>query len=129
MLLLLIKRELMVPRPVPKHTSILTGAIYFAELMETENNARFRACARMSKETFQRLLARAMADGGLKDSRKISAGEKLMIFLYVLSGKSNRDAQERWQHSGDSISKVVAAVRVVILSMRLYVSTSDMILM
>ena len=42
-----------VPPRVPNHTSILTGAIYFTELvMETENEARFRNCARMGRDTF-----------------------------------------------------------------------------
>jgi len=61
------------------------------------------------------------AEGRLKDSKKITSGEKLMIFLYVLSGKSKRDTQERWQHSGDSISKVVHQVASAILQLRLLV--------
>jgi hypothetical protein len=89
--------------------------------METENEARFRNCARMGRHSFELLLRRCKAEGQLKDSKKITAGEKLMIFLYVLSGKSNRDTQERWQHSGDSISKVVHQVASAILQLRLLV--------
>ena len=59
--------------------------------METENEARFRNCARMGRHTFELLLRRCKAEGRLKDSKKITSGEKLMIFLYVLSGKSNKE--------------------------------------
>jgi hypothetical protein len=76
----------------------------------------------MSRETFEQLVRRCKAQGGLKDTRKISAGEKVMIFLYILSGQSNRSTQERWQHSGDSISNVVKQVRAAILRLKLLVS-------
>ena len=95
MLLLCSERRLMRPLPTPKHTSILTGALYFSELMATANVPRFRNSARMSRETFEQLVRRCKAQGGLKDTRKISAGEKVMIFLYILSGQSNRSTQER----------------------------------
>lgn len=45
----------------------------------------------------------------------MNAGEKLLIFIYVLQMKSNRDAQERFQHNGETVSRcfndVFAAVR------------------
>jgi hypothetical protein len=52
---MLVIAELLKP-PVPQHTSILTGARYFEELMGTNNSNRFRTMARINKETFVNLL-------------------------------------------------------------------------
>ena len=43
-------------------------------------------------------------EGGLKDSSKICAGEKIMVFIHILAGHSNAQTKERWQHSGSTIS-------------------------
>ncbi|EEB91025.1 hypothetical protein MPER_10689, partial [Moniliophthora perniciosa FA553] len=45
---------------------------------------------------------------GLEDGKHITAAEQLAIFLYLgRAGASNRDLQERFQHSGDTISKYI----------------------
>jgi hypothetical protein len=89
--------------PVPQHDSIRTGAIYYMELTQTENEARFRNAARMDKETFLKLLDMLTVRGGLRSDRKVCAGEKLMHFLHLLTGLSNRQVKELWQHSGSTI--------------------------
>jgi hypothetical protein len=60
----------------------------------------------MRKPTFQLLLGK-LRNVGLKDGRKVSAGEKLMTFISILKGSSNREGAERWQHSGSTISSIV----------------------
>jgi hypothetical protein len=39
-------------KPVPQHDSLLTGQIYYNELMATRNTNRFMNVARMDKATF-----------------------------------------------------------------------------
>jgi len=43
---------------------------------------------------------------GLKHSRKMSVMDKVDMFLYTLVlGASNREVQERFQHSGETVSR------------------------
>ena len=95
---------------VPQHDSILTGELYYNELISTLNEARFLNAARMDKPTFFRLLSYLKTTGMLKDSLSICAGQKVMIFIHALVGHSNRESAERWQHSGSSISTVIHEV-------------------
>ena len=91
---------------VPCHDSQLQGSAYYKEIMETENVNRFKDVARMSKETFN-LLLQELCEKGLTSTEFVEAGEKLLITMYVLAGNSNRNTQERFQHSGSSISSYV----------------------
>ena len=81
--------------PVLQHTSVLTGQLYFAEVMETYNVHRFHEVARMDHATF--------IAGGLVNSLYICAGKKIMFLVQVLRGYTNRQIKERWQHSGSTI--------------------------
>jgi hypothetical protein len=84
--------------PIPKHVSILTGKDYFQELLDSENEISFRDPARMDKMTFHGLLNLLMIEGGLRNgSKKICAGEKLLIFIQVLKGPSLRSIGDRFQ--------------------------------
>ena len=71
---------------IPYHTSILTGQRKYDELINHENPHYFRAEARMDKETFCRLLAFLRQRGGLRDSKHICGGQKIMIYISVLKG-------------------------------------------
>lgn len=99
-----------------QHDSILTGQLYLQELLETRSTARFRDVTRMSHDTFDELLLLLETHGDFKDSKYLSTGEKLLIFILVLVGHSNRSINERWQHSGSTISLVVHQVATVMLS-------------
>ena len=101
--------------PITQHDSILTGKLYYEELMRTENANRFRSAARMDKDTFKKLLKRLTERGGLEDSKLISAGEKLMTFIHAIVGFSNRQLCERWQHSGSTISDILHEVAASLL--------------
>ena len=96
-------------QPCIQHDSVLTGALYYQEIMDTQNVNRFRAVARMDKATFD-LLKTNLIDGGLSDSMYICCGQKILIFLYILRGHTNRETAERWQHSGATISEIVHEV-------------------
>ena len=97
-------------QPVAQHDSILTGDLYYQEIMATINVSRFLQIARMDKQTFVKLKELLMNVGGLEDSMYICAGQKLMILLYVVRGHTNRETAERWQHSGATISAIVHVV-------------------
>ena len=96
--------------PIPQHTSVLTGSLYYSELMDTPSVNRFQQVARMDKETFLSLIAFLADFGRLQSSDMISVGEKVMIFIHVLLGFTNRQTAERWQHSGSTISIIIHEV-------------------
>ena len=90
-----------------QHDSVLTGQMYLCELLTTENVARFKNVTRRDNSTFHLLLNLLETHEGLVDSKYLSAGEKLLMFILVLVGNSNRQVCERWQHSGSTTSLVV----------------------
>ena len=77
---------------MPQHTSILTGQLYYNEIIEHDNVAYFRKVARMKmeKESFLQLWDLLEREEGLKRLFKICAGQKMMIFIHILVGHSNR---------------------------------------
>ena len=105
-------------RRIRQHDSVLTGDLYFREIMNTENVHSFSETARMSKETFTILLDLLIDTGGLRNSMYICAGQKLMILIFVLRGNTNRQTAERWQHSGATISEIVHEVSNCLISLR-----------
>ncbi|PWA92317.1 hypothetical protein CTI12_AA079800 [Artemisia annua] len=62
---------------------------------------------RMHPNVFLKLCGELESSYGLKSSDKIMVVEKLGIFVYTLAlGVSNRDVGERFQRSGETISRV-----------------------
>jgi len=87
------------------HTSILSGEQWVQELLDGHDE-RFYNEMGMHQPIFDVLLALLKADGGLHNSRYVTAREQLATFLhYACQGLSNRALQERFQRSGDTISK------------------------
>ena len=76
--LLAVMRE----EPISMRNSILTGNMYYRELMETENEQRFMDVVRMRRSTFFMLL-KALKKNGLANTKLICAGEKLMMYIYI----------------------------------------------
>jgi hypothetical protein len=93
----------------PCRTSQMTGNMYYEELISSScNKCRFHQILRMDRETFLKLLEKLEnCRRCLKSTRYMTAGEKAMIGIYILTGKSNREAQERWQHSGETITRAL----------------------
>lgn len=93
------------PVPVPKHTSILTGQRWLNELLEGHGD-RIHEQLGVSKHVFRKLHDELVADFGLRNSKYITAGEQLAIFLYFgRTGLGSRMLQERFQRSGSTISQ------------------------
>ncbi|KAL2929383.1 putative nuclease HARBI1 [Bienertia sinuspersici] len=66
---------------------------------------------RMTQCTFRQLCLDLENKYGLSPSGRISTLEKVGLFVYVLSkGASNRDVQERFQHSGETVSRICKEV-------------------
>jgi len=55
--------------PVAQHNSVLTVQRYYDEVMDSDNQNRFRTCCRMDKETFLKLLLLLTGHGCLRDGR------------------------------------------------------------
>lgn len=102
--------------PIPEHTSILTGNLYYQETMENPNENNFRNCCRMSKHVFNLLLDLLQVNGKLVGSRLLSAGEKLMVFIHIIVGHSMRQTAHRFQHSTSTINAVLVQVKFAILN-------------
>jgi hypothetical protein len=84
----------------------LPGHDYTHELLGSENDERVHQVLRMTHSTFIALRDWLLANTLLKSARAVTVEEKLAIFLYIVSRPaSNRDAQERFSHSGDTISR------------------------
>jgi hypothetical protein len=93
------------PGPRPMHTSILTGRRWLDEVLAGHPD-RCRRELGMSALQFALLWAELVATADLMDSRHVTAQEQLAIFVYwMVHGSSQRELQERFQRSGDTISK------------------------
>ena len=93
--------------PVRQHDSLLSRNMHFDEIMATENVFRYVVLARINCETFLLFLELLKDHGNLKNSMFITAGEKMMILIYVRRGHTNCESCERWQLSGATISPIV----------------------
>lgn len=93
---------------LPCHTSSLGEEEYIQEIITTAHLRRCQEVFRMPLETFRALEKWLTEHTPLKGSRKnFSAQRKLAMFLYFVGeGASNRAVQEKFQHSGDTVSHV-----------------------
>lgn len=86
-------------------TSILTGRAYMQELLEGAE-IQFREICRMNKYIFSLLCNEIKDLHQLKESTRVDTEEMVMMCIYILAkGASNRSAQDRFQHSGETISR------------------------
>jgi hypothetical protein len=100
--------------------STLSGKVYYHEILVMASPLGFHDITRMSKPVFFMILKMCKVEGNLKDGRHICAGEKLMIYLYMESGRSgttHRKAANRFQHSTSTISRMVANVAELIVAL------------
>jgi hypothetical protein len=83
----------------------LPGDKYVKELLNSNHPKRIQAVLHMQLNTFYALRDWLLANTYLKDSKIVTVEEKLVIFLYITTRPaSNRDTQERFSRSGDTIS-------------------------
>ena len=104
--------------PIPQHNSLLTGQMYYDEVMNTDNPSRFLTVTRMDRPTFVTFVRFLREHRDLSNSMFICSGQKLMIFLHTLTNFSNRQTAERFQHSGSTISTTIHQVVESILKCR-----------
>lgn len=110
----------------PCRTSSLSGHAYTLELMNTPSDSRFRDVARMGQASFVKLIDTISRVGGLRSSPSVSLQEKVLIFVAMLKGQSNRDISERWQHSGSTTSSIIHDVANALLRLKgMYIKQSD----
>jgi hypothetical protein len=92
--------------PQPYHDSILTGEKWIQELLLTPNEFRFYEQLGINKEPFLDLVKELEELYLIKQSRHMSTEEQVAIFLYsVVTNLSNRKVAERFQRSGETISR------------------------
>ena len=94
----------------PKRDSMLTGATWVREKMRGNSDA-FEESFRMPREIFHVLLANLVNMGELSNSHHIDANEQLCMFLYFAGHRaSSTNIQERFQHSGETVSRYLHLV-------------------
>lgn len=92
--------------PKPMRTSEVSGAEYIYDVMYCGNPRRIQEILRMKLEVFQSLCIELENNTSLSASRFVNIEEKVAIFLWIVArSASNRDTQERFQHSGETISR------------------------
>nr|XP_034902955.1 protein ALP1-like [Populus alba] len=94
----------------PCMVSYNTGMRWLTEVLR----GHWQRCVnmfRMDTSTLLSLCSDLETTYGLKPSRRMSVIEKVAIFLYTIAlGASNREVQERFQHSGETISRCIKEV-------------------
>jgi hypothetical protein len=98
----------------PWHVSFLTAAALLEELLHSSNEPRFYDHLRMRKHMCIELRRVSEGTGELRTSRSVLAGEKLMMFLRVLTGATTRDVGDRWQHSESTVCRAVYKVATAV---------------
>ena len=114
----------------PMRTSQLSGQEYMYEVLNCDNTRRCQEVFRMKAEVFRFLCSELQSKGELHPSRHIAVDEKVGMFLWTVArAASNRDVQERFQHSGDTVSRhfhqVLHAVNLLIPDYIKLPSTSE----
>ncbi|KAH9151365.1 hypothetical protein LEN26_003875 [Aphanomyces euteiches] len=88
----------------PKRSSQLTGSQWVQEKLRGNHDV-FVEMFRMPRYVFRSLAKELMEIGALSDSPHVSAEEQLCMFLYFAGHDvSSTNLQERFQHSGETIT-------------------------
>jgi hypothetical protein len=100
----------------PPRVSIQTGIGWLQETMNTPGECH--KMLRMNKEIFIDLHDVLVERYGLQPSKHMNTYEMLAIFLFICSGyKSNRRGQNRFKHSGETISRKFHEVLDCVMAM------------
>jgi hypothetical protein len=88
----------------PYRTSELTGHSWVQEILQG-NPTRCYEMFRMEKHIFNKLCTE-LVEHGLKASKPMAVEEMVAMFLVIVGhGVGNRMIQERFQHSGETVSR------------------------
>jgi hypothetical protein len=92
-------------RGTPRSTG-LPGRVYVHELFQNGTPRRIYDVLRMQKETFFKLCDWLESNTDIESSRHISVQEQVAMFLWTINfSASNRQVMERFQHSGETVSR------------------------
>ncbi|XP_038711805.1 uncharacterized protein LOC120005999 [Tripterygium wilfordii] len=101
----------------PCRTCSLKGYDWVVDVLNG-NPVRCHESFRMPVDVFKKLCRVLRDDYGLTCSNKIGIAEMVAMFVYILAhAQSNRDIQERFQHSGEPVSRLFHKVLKSILNM------------
>lgn len=99
------------------HDSILSGAAHVDEVLNG-HDARCQDSFRMEKHVFLRLCDMLKEKELLRHSNGVRVEEKVAIFMLAVGhNERNRILQERFQHSGETISRHFNAVLDAIVAL------------
>ncbi|MQM05560.1 hypothetical protein Taro_038377, partial [Colocasia esculenta] len=105
-----------VPRPM--HTSSHSGHIWIHEVMQGHERRCYNVF-RLHPTTFMKLRDKLMERDLIRDSRYVTATEKLAIFMYAMGhGVASGAMCEHFQHSSETINKHVREVTTTLASLR-----------
>lgn len=91
----------------PARTSSLSCAKCMAETLDAANLGVIKDKLRMPLRVFESCQEVMIERSFLSSSKHVDIAEKLAIFLLAVGdGKSNRDLQNMFQHSGETISRI-----------------------
>jgi len=96
---------------IPRHNSALSGQQYTAEVLSSPSGIRILECLHMSLAVFTAICNQIRAKDLLQDTQYITVEHQLQMFLFIATvGASNRGAQERFQHSPETVSRIFKQV-------------------
>ena len=95
----------------PKHDSVLTGERWISEIIQG-NSDRALSVLRMPVSSFLSIVNALVSGGFLKTTKNVSAECAMAMFLFFAGqrGPSNRAIQERFQCSGETVTRHLHAV-------------------
>lgn len=103
---------------IPRHNSVLSGQQYTNELLASQSEIRITECLHMPLAVFTLICNHMRKKNLLNDTTYTTVEHRMHIFLYITTtGASNRAAQERFQHSPESISRIFKTVLLAINTM------------
>ena len=89
----------------PRHSSSPYGSSFMSEVLDGPDDG-CREMFRMDKHVFHNLCGILRQRGMLRDTAGVMIEEQLAIFLNIIGhNERNRVIQERFQHSGETISR------------------------
>ena len=96
---------------IPCHNSALSGQQYTAELLASPSTICISECLHMSLAIFTAICNQIRTKDLLQDTQYTTIEHQLHIFLFITTiGASNRGAQEHFQHSPETISRIFKQV-------------------
>ena len=101
-------------------SSLVQGPHYLLELLnEMAGDTRLRECTGLSRELFNRFVRAVETSADVSCGPLVTTQEACAIFLAIMHQRlSNRQAQERFQHSGSTITNAFRDVLNAVCGLR-----------